>query len=230
MFLLEDVAKQFLLPPPLERARSLKESLKAWWCPAPKREFWALRNISCIIQPGEQVALMGENGAGKSTLLKIMSNIILPTAGRCTQRGKFVTLLGLGAAFHPELTGKDNIFLKGLLLGMRTHETARVFDAIVDFAGIAQFVDVPIKRYSHGMLIRLAFAIAAHTPADGFIFDEIFAVADNAFRAQCCAQIARWSEQGKTLILVSHQQELVDQLCKRAIVLSGGELVFDGTR
>jgi lipopolysaccharide transport system ATP-binding protein len=192
---------------------------------AGDQEFWALRDVSFTIQPGEVVGIVGRNGAGKSTLLKILSRITEPTAGRIRMRGRVASLLEVGTGFHAELTGRENIFLNGAILGMTRAEIRRKFDEIVGFAEIGPFLDTPVKRYSSGMYVRLAFAVAAHLEPEILIVDEVLAVGDIAFQKKCLGKIqAVSSGEGRTVLFVSHNIDAVRRLCRSAILLSAGRI------
>jgi len=191
--------------------------------------FWALRDVNFAIQPGEVVGVIGRNGAGKSTLLKILSRITAPTRGRITVRGRLASLLEVGTGFHAELSGRENIYLNGSILGMSRAEVARKFDEIVAFAEVDKFIDTPVKRYSSGMYVRLAFAVAAHLDVDVLVVDEVLAVGDTAFQEKCMARMGDLSVGGRTVLFVSHNLAAVSRLCSRALLLSAGELVYDGT-
>jgi lipopolysaccharide transport system ATP-binding protein len=195
----------------------------------PPQKFWALRDVSFEVRWGDVLGIVGRNGAGKSTLLKILSRVVRPTVGRAEIRGRVGSLLEVGTGFHDELTGRDNIYLNGAILGMKRAEIRRKFDEIVDFAEIGQFLDTPVKRYSSGMYMRLAFAVAAHLEQEILIVDEVLAVGDAAFQEKCLGKmrgIAKGS--GRTVFFVSHNLEAVQRLCDRAILLSEGRIVFDG--
>lgn len=200
------------------------------WNSRPKREeFWALRDLSFEVKRGEVVGIVGRNGAGKSTLLKVLSRITEPTKGRITLRGRVASLLEVGTGFHPELTGRDNIYLNGAIHGLTRAEINRKFDQIVDFAEVTRFLDTPVKRYSSGMYVRLAFAVAAHLEPDILIVDEVLAVGDATFQKKCLGKIREVSsEEGRTVLFVSHNLSSVRQLCSRAILLDQGRLSFDG--
>jgi lipopolysaccharide transport system ATP-binding protein len=191
-------------------------------------EFWALKNVTFEVNDGEVVGIIGKNGAGKSTLLKILSRITEPTAGRVTLRGRMASLLEVGTGFHPELTGRENIFLNGAILGMRRAEIRKKFDDIVEFAEIAQFLDTPVKRYSSGMYVRLAFAVAAYLESDILAVDEVLAVGDAEFQRKCLDKMHDFSKRGRVVLFVSHNMSAVRQLTARSILLSGGKVVFDG--
>lgn len=194
-----------------------------------KEEFWALRGVSFDIQHGEVVGIIGRNGAGKSTLLKILSRIVSPTKGDITMNGRVGSLLEVGTGFHPELTGRENIFLNGSILGMRHREIEHHFDAIVDFSGVEQFLDTPVKRYSSGMYVRLAFAVAAHLRSDILIIDEVLAVGDAAFQEKCLNKMQSIaSDEGRTILFVSHNMISVQSLCTRCILLQQGQIAYDG--
>ncbi len=200
--------------------------------PAPdasKEEFWALRDVSFTVTRGEVVGIIGRNGAGKSTLLKILSRITDPTTGRVGLRGRVASLLEVGTGFHPELTGRENIFLNGAILGMMRAEIARKFDEIVAFAEIERFLDTPVKHYSSGMYVRLAFAVAAHLEPEILIIDEVLAVGDAAFQKKCLGKIGEVARgAGRTVLFVSHNMGVVANLCSRAILLDAGRVVRDG--
>lgn len=194
----------------------------------PDTTFWALRDVSFDVQPGEVVGVIGRNGAGKSTLLKILSRIVEPTSGRVEFRGQMASLLEVGTGFHPELSGRENVYLNGSLLGMKRREIDRKFDDIVGFSEIEQFIDTPVKRYSSGMYVRLAFAVAAFLDLDVLIVDEILAVGDAGFQKKCLGKIGDAARNGRTVLLVSHNMIAVQALCKRVVWLEQGRLVADG--
>jgi len=189
---------------------------------------WALRDVSFDVRQGEIVGLIGRNGSGKSTLLKILARITSPTTGRAGVRGRVGSLLEVGTGFHPDLTGRDNVFLAGAVLGMRRAEIARNFDQIVDFAGVGQFIDTPVKRYSTGMYLRLAFAVAAHLEPEILLVDEVLAVGDAEFQRRCLGKLETVGHQGRTVLFVSHNMAAVLRLCPRVILLDHGQLVADG--
>jgi lipopolysaccharide transport system ATP-binding protein len=189
-----------------------------------QEEFWALKDISLDIFPGERIGIIGRNGAGKSTFLKILSQITEPSTGRVTLNGKVASLLEVGTGFHPELTGRENVFLNGAILGMAKQEIASKFDEIVAFAEVEKFLDTPVKRYSSGMYVRLAFAVAAHLEPDILIVDEVLAVGDSAFQKKCLGKIEEVSGHGRTVLFVSHNMDTVTRLCSKAILLKSGTL------
>lgn len=191
-------------------------------------DFWALREVDFEIKRGELVSIIGHNGAGKSTLLKILSRITEPTEGRVEISGRVTSLLEVGTGFHPELTGRENVFLNGAILGMSRVEVRRRFDEIVDFAGVEKFIDTPVKRYSVGMYCRLAFAVAAHLESEILVIDEVLAVGDAEFQAKCLDRMSEVANGGRTVLFVSHNFSAVRALTKRAIVLRSGRLSFDG--
>jgi len=190
---------------------------------------WALKDVSFNVTPGELVGIIGMNGAGKSTLLKIISRITPPTRGKVTIHGRVSSLLEVGTGFHPELTGRENVFLNGTILGMRKVEVEKKFDEIVDFAGMEQFLDTPVKRYSMGMRVRLAFAVAAHLEPEILIIDEVLAVGDAEFQKKCLNKMEQVGEGGRTVLFVSHNMAAVTRLCQRGILLSAGKIIEDGS-
>ncbi|HUF01674.1 MAG TPA: ABC transporter ATP-binding protein, partial [Gaiellaceae bacterium] len=191
-------------------------------------EIWALRDVSFEVDEGEVLGIVGRNGAGKSTLLKILTRITTPTAGTATIRGRVGSLLEVGTGFHPELTGRENIFLNGSVLGMKQGEIQRKFSEIVEFAGVEKFIDTPVKRYSSGMSVRLAFAVAAHLEPEILLVDEVLAVGDAEFQRRCLGRMEDISMTGRTVFFVSHNMQALTQLCNRAIWLDKGEIVLDG--
>ena len=191
-------------------------------------DFWALRNVSFSINEGEVVGIVGRNGAGKSTLLKLLSRITVPTEGRFRINGRASSLLEVGTGFHQELTGRENIYLNGAILGMTHSEISKKFDQIVDFSEIEDFLDTPVKRYSSGMYIRLAFAVAAHLEPEVLIVDEVLAVGDVAFQKKCLGKMENLAQSGRTVLFVSHNMEAVRTLCQRAILLDEGKIQADG--
>jgi lipopolysaccharide transport system ATP-binding protein len=195
---------------------------------AEVEDFWALKDISFEVGKGDRVGIIGRNGAGKSTLLKIFSRITEPTAGRVTLHGRVASLLEVGTGFHPELSGRENIYLNGAVLGMRREEIRRKFDEIVAFAEVEKFLDTPVKRYSSGMYVRLAFAVAAHLNPDILVVDEVLAVGDAAFQKKCLARMDKAAQEGTTILFVSHNVAAVQSLCRSAILLEGGRLIAQG--
>jgi lipopolysaccharide transport system ATP-binding protein len=196
---------------------------------AQSRKFWALDDVSFEVAQGEVVGILGRNGAGKSTLLKVISKVTDPTKGSITLRGRLGSLLEVGTGFHPELTGRENVYLNGAILGMSKSEIEGCFDAIVDFSEIGRFLDIPVKRYSSGMYLRLAFAVAAHLNTEILIADEVLAVGDIAFQRKCLRKMSEVARQGRTVLFVSHNMAAVADLCTRGIVLDAGRLIFDGS-
>jgi lipopolysaccharide transport system ATP-binding protein len=196
--------------------------------PAPDEAFWALRNCSFQVARGEVMAIVGHNGAGKSVLFKILSRVLKPTTGHAVLRGRVVSLLELGTGFDPDMTGRENIFLNGAILGVSQAQMATRLEEIVEFAGIGRFLDEPMKNYSSGMYSRLAFSAAAHVDADVMLVDEVLSVGDKKFGEKCVAHIQQAAANGATILFISHALELVDALCTRCLVLEHGELVFDG--
>jgi len=197
---------------------------------AQQEEFWALKDVSFEVQEGEAVGIIGRNGAGKTTLLKILSQITPPTEGRITMRGRVASLLEVGTGFHPELTGRENIYLNGAILGMTRREIARKFDEIVAFAEVEQFLDTPVKRYSSGMYVRLAFAVAAHLEPEILIVDEVLAVGDAEFQKKCLGKMGEVTKGGRTVLFVSHNMGAVETLCGTAVLLIRGQVVASGDR
>jgi lipopolysaccharide transport system ATP-binding protein len=199
----------------------------------PKEEaelFWALREVSFDLRDGEVLGLLGRNGAGKTTLLKVISRITSPTSGEVKVRGRIASLLEVGTGFHMELTGRDNVFLNGIILGMTRGEVRRKFDEIVAFSGVEEFIDTPVKRYSVGMRVRLAFAVAAHLEPEILLIDEVLAVGDAVFQQRCLGKIGEVARSGRTVIFVSHNAASIEALCTRGLVLEHGRLAFDGTQ
>jgi lipopolysaccharide transport system ATP-binding protein len=191
-------------------------------------EIWALKDVSLEIGEGEVLGVIGRNGAGKSTFLRILTRITTPTSGRAEIRGRVGSLLEVGTGFHPELTGRENVYLNGSVLGMKRREIQRKFPEIVEFSGVEQFIDTPVKRYSSGMSVRLAFAVAAHLEPEILLVDEVLAVGDDEFQRRCLGRMEDLSESGRTVVFVSHQMQAVAQLCDRAVLLQKGSVVMDG--
>src|SRR5215472_11964533 len=193
-------------------------------------EFWALKNVSFQVEEGEVLGIIGRNGAGKSTLLKVLSRIVEPSQGRVLLRGRVASLLEVGTGFHGELTGRENIFLNGAILGMRRADIKRKFDEIVAFAGVERFIDVPVKHYSSGMHVRLAFSVAAHLECDLLIVDEVLAVGDYEFQKKCLGKMHDVaSKEGRTVLLVSHNLAAISEMAHRALLLDSGCVAIDGT-
>ncbi|MCE7040065.1 ABC transporter ATP-binding protein [Dyadobacter sp. CY312] len=195
---------------------------------AEKEEFWALKDVNFSIDQGDRIGIVGHNGAGKSTLLKILSRITEPSTGQIKIEGRIASLLEVGTGFHPELTGRENIFLNGAILGMAKSEIKQSFDAIVDFAGVEKFLDTPVKRYSSGMYVRLGFAIAAHLNPEILIVDEVLAVGDTEFQKKCLGKMRDVSESGRTLLFVSHNLTAIQALCNKSFYFEKGRLIDQG--
>ena len=191
-------------------------------------DVWALRDVSASIAPGEAVGLIGRNGSGKTTLLRLVAGIIKPTSGTVAVEGRVGSLLELGAGFHPEFTGRENVYLNGAILGLKREAIRRHMDEIVAFAELERFIDVPVRTYSSGMYMRLGFAIAAHLDVDVLLLDEVFAVGDEEFQRKCFGKIFEFKQRGGTIVFVSHDAAAVDRLCGRAVLLRNGEVAFDG--
>ena len=238
----EGIGKLYQLAHQSERHTSFREALTSMALAPLRRfrqlrgtdtsmeDFWALRDVSFTVQPGEVVGIVGRNGAGKSTLLKILSRIAEPTEGRAVMKGRIASLLEVGTGFHPELSGRENIYLNGSILGMKRREIAAKFDDIVAFAEVEKFLDTPVKRYSSGMYVRLAFAVAAHLEPEILIVDEVLAVGDAEFQKRCLGKMKEISEGGgRTVLFVSHNMAAVSALCSRAVLLSKGRLELDGS-
>jgi lipopolysaccharide transport system ATP-binding protein len=196
--------------------------------PGRSRDFWALKDVSFRVGPGEVLGVVGANGAGKSTLLKLLSRITRPTAGEIRLRGRVGSLLEVGTGFHPELTGRENIFLNGSILGMAHQEVRRKFDQIVEFAEIGEFLDTPVKRYSSGMYTRLAFAVASHLEPEILVVDVVLAVGDAQFQRKCLGKMDQVSRSGRTVLFVSHSMAAIKALCTRAVLLEKGRVALDG--
>ena len=215
----------------LGEARNLRETVAAVALRRRRRdsqELWSLRDVSFTVTDGEAVGFVGRNGAGKSTLLKILNRITTPTTGETRTRGRVAALLEVGTGFHPELTGRENVFLNAAVLGMSRTETARRFDEIVDFAGTERFLDTPVKRYSSGMYLRLAFAVAAHLEPDILVVDEVLAVGDAEFQRKCMTRMSSAGAEGRTVLFVSHDLAALSKLCTRSIWLEAGEIREEG--
>jgi ABC-type polysaccharide/polyol phosphate transport system ATPase subunit len=229
------VSKRYLLGQDHAVSGSFKESVGAFargLLPGLKRperaEIWSLLDIDLTVRAGEALGIVGRNGAGKSTLLKILARITEPTRGMSRTRGRVGSLLEVGTGFHPELTGRENVFLSGVIHGMSRRQIAAVFDEIVDFAGVGQFMDTPVKRYSSGMYLRLAFGVAAHLDADILLVDEVLAVGDAEFQKRCLGRMAEIEHSGRTVVFVSHDLDAIQRLCGRAIWLEHGRVTAEG--
>lgn len=192
-------------------------------------EFWALKDISFEVKKGERIGIIGRNGAGKSTLLKILSRITEPTTGRVSIKGRVASLLEVGTGFHPELTGRENIYLNGAILGMTRQEIKRKFDEIVDFAEVEKFLDTPVKRFSSGMYVRLAFAVAAHLEPEILVVDEVLAVGDAQFQKKCLGKMEDVAKEGRTVLFVSHNMAAIENLCERVILIDNGRVVMQNS-
>jgi lipopolysaccharide transport system ATP-binding protein len=210
--------------------RGMRSMLGRRGGPSPASEvLWALRDVSFEIKKGEVFGVIGTNGSGKSTLLKILSRVTEPTQGRAVINGRFCGLLEVGTGFHPELTGRDNVYMSGAILGMKRQEIARKFDEIVAFAEVEQFIDTPVKHYSSGMYVRLGFSVLAHMDPDILIVDEVLAVGDVRFQKKCMGKMEDVGQQGRTVILVSHDMPAITRMCKRAMLLNKGQVVQEGS-
>jgi lipopolysaccharide transport system ATP-binding protein len=197
--------------------------------PNNERDFWALRDINLKIEPGERLGIIGKNGAGKSTLLKLLSRVTFPTTGEAFIRGRLASLLEVGTGFHPELTGRENIYLNGSILGLKKAEIDKQFDAIIDFSGVGLFLDTPLKNYSSGMQLRLAFAVAAHLEPEILLIDEVLAVGDMEFQKKCLGKMEEVSkEHGRTILFVSHNMSYISSLCTKGILLNSGKIAANG--
>lgn len=223
-----NISKQFVL----RHTRSIKEAV-VWLAKGRKgdlsEKFHALKDVTIEVKTGETVALLGLNGSGKSTLLKHISGVMLPDTGSVRTRGRVAGLIEVGAGFHPDLSGRDNVFLNGAILGMTEQQVKERFDDIVEFSEIGQFIDTEVKFYSSGMYLRLAFSVAVHTDPEVFLIDEILAVGDEPFQRKCIEKIQQLARDGKTLVVVSHDLDLVSRICERGILLEHGNVVFDGS-
>ena len=245
----ENISKQYRLGS--VGSGSLKDDVHRWWSRLNGKEdpllkvgekndrtsssdsnyVWALKNINFEVEQGDILGVIGKNGAGKSTLLKLLSKVTAPTTGSIKVKGRIASLLEVGTGFHPELTGRENIYLNGAILGMRRHEITNKLDEIVAFAGVERYLDTPVKRYSSGMYVRLAFAVAAHLESEILIIDEVLAVGDSEFQQKCLGKIGDISKgDGRTVLFVSHNMAAVKGLCNKGIVLENGELVYSGSQ
>ncbi|MEB7505722.1 ABC transporter ATP-binding protein [Arthrobacter koreensis] len=221
-----NISKRFVL----RHTRSMKEAF-VWLIKGRKgdlsEKFDALKDVSLAVEQGETVALLGLNGSGKSTLLKHISGVMRPDAGRVGTRGRVAGLIEVGAGFHHDLSGRDNVYLNGAILGMTEQEIDEKFDSIVEFSEIGQFIDTEVKFYSSGMYLRLAFSVAVHTDPEVFLVDEILAVGDEPFQKKCIDKIKELAGEGKTLVVVSHDLDLVSRICERGVLLEHGKIVMD---
>lgn len=222
------LSKQFNILGKTERYQSFRDALLRSFTAQKKEQFWALKDVSFQVNEGETIGVIGKNGAGKSTLLKVLSRITPPSEGNILCRGRIASLLEVGTGFHSELSGRENVFMNGSILGMKREEIIRNFDAIVDFAGVEQFIDTPLKHYSSGMQLRLAFAVAAFLENEILIVDEVLAVGDAEFQRKCMNKMSDVSKSGRTILFVSHNMSAVKQLCQRGLVMNQGQLMFDG--
>lgn len=223
--IVDGVRKTFLL----NHAHSFKDTVVSWMRRRKTTtEFHALRGLDIVINEGDSVALLGYNGSGKSTLLKLLSGVMRPDAGEVLTRGRVAGLIEVGAGFHPELSGRENVFLNAAILGMQREEIEARYDDIVAFSEIEEFIDQEVKHYSSGMFMRLAFSVAIHVDVDILLVDEILSVGDAPFRAKCRAKFDELIAAGKTLVIVSHDMEMVRELCTRGVVIRKGELRYDG--
>ena len=238
IIIIDNISKKFRIGERRSYNLSLKEylsdsakKLKCLLLKSTKKErpeFWALKNVSFSLKEGEAVALVGRNGSGKSTLLKILSRITEPTKGQVILRRKVSSLLEVGTGFHPDLTGRENIFLNGSILGMKTKEIKLKFDSIVNFSEVEEFLDTPVRHYSSGMYMKLAFSIAAHLDPEVLIVDKVLAVGDAQFQEKCIGVMNRLRQEGKSIIFVSHNMDSVRSVCSRAIFLENGQVIADG--
>ncbi len=222
---IEDVTRRFRVYP--KQGRTLKDLVVARNS-ARGRDIWALKEVSAGIEPGEAVGLVGRNGSGKTTLLRLVAGIIKPTSGRVEAAGRIGSLLELGAGFHPEFTGRENVYLNGSIHGLKRRTITEHMEEIVAFAELERFIDLPVRTYSSGMYMRLGFAVAAHLEADILLLDEVFAVGDQEFQRKCFAKVSEFKQRGGTIVFVSHDAAAVERLCERAVLLRQGEVEFDG--
>jgi len=219
------VSRRFRVYPKAQR--TLKDAFVSFGR-SQASDIWALRDVSLEIEPGAAVGLVGRNGSGKSTLLRLISSIIKPTSGRVDVGGRVASLLELGAGFHPDFTGRENVYLNGSIHGLSRARVREVMDEIVAFAELERFIDLPVRTYSSGMYMRLGFAVAAHIEADVLLLDEVFAVGDEQFQRKCFGKVAEFKGRGGTIVFVSHDAQAVERLCDRAVLLRQGEVAFDG--
>jgi ABC-type polysaccharide/polyol phosphate transport system ATPase subunit len=231
---LEEVSKRYYLGGTLSGYATLRDALasrfgRMFHAASERDQIWALRKISFDLEEGETLGIVGHNGAGKTTLLKILARITHPTSGVSRTRGRVGSLLDVGTGFHPELNGRENIYLNGSILGMKRREIANRFDEIVDFSGLERFLETPLKRFSWGMWLRLAFAVAAHVEPDVMLVDEVLAVGDVRFREKCMGKMSELGREGRTIVFVSHDLGAIAQLCRRALWVESGEVRADGS-
>jgi lipopolysaccharide transport system ATP-binding protein len=226
---IQNISKKFTINREQQPYLSLRDSIsQVFKSKKSTEDFWALDNVSFNVEAGDTVGIIGKNGAGKSTLLKILSKITPPTSGKIVGRGRIASLLEVGTGFHPELSGRENIFMNGSILGMRRAEILKNFDAIVDFAGVEKFIDTPLKHYSSGMQLRLAFAVAAFLENEILIIDEVLAVGDMEFQKKCMNKMRDVSKTGRTILFVSHNMLSLTNLCTKGILLNNGKLLYQG--
>ena len=229
---IRNISKQYTIGTTKERYLSLRDVVASYWNNLTSRKkatkIWALEDINLKVYPGETIGIIGRNGAGKSTFLKIISKITPPTKGIITARGRVASLLEVGTGFHPELTGRENIFLNGAILGLRRVEIKQKMEEIVDFSGVEQFIDTPLKHFSSGMQLRLAFAVAAHLEPEILLIDEVLAVGDVQFQKKCLGKMNEVSKSGRTILFVSHDMAAILNLCQRSILLDQGKIIADG--
>jgi ABC-type polysaccharide/polyol phosphate transport system ATPase subunit len=207
--------------------RSLARRVQNLW--TRSQEFWAVRDVSFEVERGQALGVIGHNGAGKSTILKLLSGITTPTRGEIEISGRLSALIEVGSGFHPDLTGRENIYLNGSILGMRRREITKKLDSIVEFAGVEQFIDTPVKRYSSGMYLRLGFSIAAHLDPDILLLDEVLAVGDAGFQARCIQRVSELKQAGTTIVFISHDLKSVERVCDRVLLMQKGEVISDGS-
>ena len=218
---LERISKRYMIP--------VRSRTKRWPAFASRStEMWALQDVSFCVSEGEALGIVGHNGAGKTTILKLLSGITAPTSGRIITRGRLAALIEVSSGFHPELTGRENVYLYGAMLGMRRSEITRKMESIVEFSGMEKYIDVPVKRYSSGMYVRLGFAVAAHLEPDIVLLDEVLAVGDVAFQAKCLDRISALRKSGRTIVLVSHDLASIYRICDRAVLLDRGRIFMEG--
>ena len=220
---LDRISKRYLI--------AVDTAPKRWYSAFARRssETWALQDVSFHVNEGEALGIVGHNGAGKTTILKLLSGITAPTRGRITIRGRLAALIEVSSGFHPELTGRENVYLYGAMLGMHRSEIARKMDSIIDFSGIEKYIDVPVKRYSSGMYVRLGFSVAAHLEPDIVLLDEVLAVGDVAFQAKCLDRMSALRKSGRTIVFVSHDLGSIYRLCDRALLLDRGRILMEGS-